>query len=299
MFLGISLSKGFALALALVFLTALIILPHSTRSGPSISVVAGTSNPYGGTYAGTMNVDDPPRIDFYYWNGDVLTNSETLHFNVSMDNPIIVDKLSIGYQIWSVSITESWENPAQSHVIYHWSINNPADLSDDDPNPLTDFSYAINLTGVPQGPQQVQVNAVDGGYVSIPNYYIFSCNSSSTLNFIVSPSSTFPPSSAVNANGTAKSRAIIVPDDFSTIQEAVDNASAGDTVYVRAGTYVVGGWIGLTIDKPISLIGENCQDTIIYEEYYRYANVVVQIAADNVTFSGFKIEPQLARITVH
>ena len=30
---------------------------------------------------------------------------------------------------------------------------------------------------------------------------------------------------------------IIVPDDYPTIQYAIDNATSGDTIYVRSGTY--------------------------------------------------------------
>ena len=36
---------------------------------------------------------------------------------------------------------------------------------------------------------------------------------------------------------SASPRTITVPDDFPTMKNAVDNASAGDTVFVKAGTY--------------------------------------------------------------
>ena len=35
----------------------------------------------------------------------------------------------------------------------------------------------------------------------------------------------------------AESKTIVVPDDYATIQEAVDAASEGDTVFVKSGTY--------------------------------------------------------------
>ena len=37
--------------------------------------------------------------------------------------------------------------------------------------------------------------------------------------------------------GIASAATIYVPDDYSTIHEAVDAASAGDTIIVRDGTY--------------------------------------------------------------
>jgi len=61
-------------------------------------------------------------------------------------------------------------------------------------------------------------------------------------------------------------RTIIVPDDFSTIQEAVGNATAGDTVFVRKGNYTIPpNWntYELEIPNSVSLIGENPRNTII------------------------------------
>jgi len=61
----------------------------------------------------------------------------------------------------------------------------------------------------------------------------------------------------------AQARTIIVPDDYPTIQTAINAASTGDTVFFRKGTY--DGPINqtLVIDKSISLIGENAEDTVI------------------------------------
>jgi len=44
---------------------------------------------------------------------------------------------------------------------------------------------------------------------------------------------------------------IIVPDDYPTIQQAVDHAENGDTVYVRAETY----YEHVSIDKQLTLQG--------------------------------------------
>jgi parallel beta-helix repeat protein len=81
---------------------------------------------------------------------------------------------------------------------------------------------------------------------------------------------------------------IVVPDDFSTIQEAVDNALPGQTVFVRAGVYTEQH---VTVDKPLSLVGEDSGNTILVGiNNIRYSPpYVVQISADHVTVSGFTI----------
>jgi len=47
----------------------------------------------------------------------------------------------------------------------------------------------------------------------------------------------------------AEPKTITVPDDYPTIQAAVGNASAGDTVFVKSGTYEVGAGSGIIIEK--------------------------------------------------
>jgi pectin methylesterase-like acyl-CoA thioesterase len=47
--------------------------------------------------------------------------------------------------------------------------------------------------------------------------------------------------------------------DYVTIQEAINNASAGDTVYVYEGHY----YENIVVNKSISLTGEDRDNTII------------------------------------
>jgi nitrous oxidase accessory protein NosD len=55
-------------------------------------------------------------------------------------------------------------------------------------------------------------------------------------------------------------RTITVPDDYATIQEAINSAADGDTIYIREGTYMG----DLNITKHISLKGQNPESTIIH-----------------------------------
>ncbi len=67
------------------------------------------------------------------------------------------------------------------------------------------------------------------------------------------------------AEADAPLKTITVPDDFRTIQEAVRNATAGDTVFVRAGNYSIppAYEYGIKIGESVTLKGENPHTTII------------------------------------
>jgi len=74
------------------------------------------------------------------------------------------------------------------------------------------------------------------------------------------------------------------PDaDYTSIQDAIDNASSGDTIYVYSGIY----YENIVIDKSIDLIGENKNTTIIDG---KYVGNVVYISSDWVNISGFTIQ---------
>ena len=75
------------------------------------------------------------------------------------------------------------------------------------------------------------------------------------------------------------------PGNYSKIQDAVDNASNGDTVYVfdDSSPYIE----NIIINKSINLTGENSYSTII-ENSYRSG--LIKIISDNVTISGFTLQ---------
>jgi nitrous oxidase accessory protein len=81
----------------------------------------------------------------------------------------------------------------------------------------------------------------------------------------------------------AQPKTIIVPDDFATIQEAINNSSKGDTVFVKSGIY---NDLAL-INKSISFIGEN-KDTTIIDSIGIESRVYIE--ANDVTVTGFTIK---------
>jgi parallel beta-helix repeat protein len=83
----------------------------------------------------------------------------------------------------------------------------------------------------------------------------------------------------------AESKTIDVPDDYLTIQEAINNSDEGDTIFVKSGTY----FENLVINKSVSLIGENSYSTIIDGNYTKVYEVI-RITSDNVKITGFTIK---------
>ena len=75
---------------------------------------------------------------------------------------------------------------------------------------------------------------------------------------------------------------IIVPDDYSTIQEAINNAFNGDTIYVKAGTY----YENVVVNKTILLIGESKENTIIDG---KGIGKVLELMGDGILISNFTI----------
>ncbi len=100
--------------------------------------------------------------------------------------------------------------------------------------------------------------------------------------------------SSSTENAVASNKTIVVPDDFSNIQDAVGNATAGDTVYVKPGTYELPEKYdySLVISESISLVGENPENTIIvtnqtYSVFFGWSYGIA--LHDNSSISGFTI----------
>jgi len=79
------------------------------------------------------------------------------------------------------------------------------------------------------------------------------------------------------------SKSIEVPGDYPTIQEAINAAYDGDTIFVRNRIY----YENIIVNKRVSLIGEDCEKTII--DAGKAGTAVLISNADYVTFIDFTI----------
>ena len=79
---------------------------------------------------------------------------------------------------------------------------------------------------------------------------------------------------------------IHVPDDYPAIQAAVDNATAGDTIIVRDGTYIE----NVDVNKDhLTIKSENGAEATIVQAADPNGHVF-EVTADYVDISGFTIE---------
>jgi nitrous oxidase accessory protein len=79
----------------------------------------------------------------------------------------------------------------------------------------------------------------------------------------------------------AESRTIVVPDDYSTIKDAVNAAREGETIFVKKGTYEEKT---LDIDKSISITAEDAEFTKLnlFPPFYSESDEII-----NFTFSWY------------
>jgi len=77
-------------------------------------------------------------------------------------------------------------------------------------------------------------------------------------------------------------RTIVVPDNFERIQDAINNASDGDTVLVEPNIYDE----NVVVNKSIHLLGEDQKNTIMNG----HGSDVITIVANNAVVSGFTIQ---------
>lgn len=98
------------------------------------------------------------------------------------------------------------------------------------------------------------------------------------LVLIISNSRFMLPTSANNYD--------IIVDPEDSIQEAINNASEGQTIYIKKGEYVLEGGRGIDVNKTVTLLGESVNETIIdgHGEVTRILNILANgVGIQNLT----------------
>jgi len=84
---------------------------------------------------------------------------------------------------------------------------------------------------------------------------------------------------------------LTIPTDFSSIQDAIDHARDGDTVFIESGEYHE----NLTLNKSILLLGEGAENTTIDGDG---SEQVILVTANNVGIEGITVKGGLRGITL-
>ena len=98
---------------------------------------------------------------------------------------------------------------------------------------------------------------VSGGNINVMEQHIYSCNTNTLGDWHVYPGD--------------------------SIQDAVDSASDGDTIYVHAGTYVE----NVDVDKKLNLIGDGMNEVTVEAE--DTGDHTFYLTADEITIDGFTV----------
>jgi len=85
-------------------------------------------------------------------------------------------------------------------------------------------------------------------------------------------------------SASAASTTIHVPDDYAKIRWAIGNATSGDTIIINSGTYHE----HLVINKPLTLLGENMERTIIDGDGENQP--IIEVTASNVVIKSFTVK---------
>jgi parallel beta-helix repeat protein len=88
---------------------------------------------------------------------------------------------------------------------------------------------------------------------------------------------------AMKTDKVQSQRTIIVPDEYQTIQEAINMAETGDTILVKSGTYIE----NVVVNKTLTLKAYSNEPTIIDGNN---TSSTLRIVANNVRIEGFIIK---------
>jgi nitrous oxidase accessory protein NosD len=107
----------------------------------------------------------------------------------------------------------------------------------------------------------------------------------------------------------ADSRTIVVPDDYPTVTQAIENAADGDMIFIKKGTHDGPTNQTLVINKAVALYGEDKDTTILnlspplvpmtlFTLHYMGFLAAIKVNSDNVKISGLTIRAPGGGISV-
>lgn len=213
--------------------TAFIIALFLSAIAESNFVKCGKANPWMGTdWVAPKDTTKPPMFTVNSPEENRLYNSNnvTLHFNARLGESISGEYM----RIMQVYYKADWEQN-ETYVYNNEGIYIPYDE-----NAITEFSYDMELTGVPEGKHIITFYAVEwGAYIDGLFVHMFSLNGSSSVSFTVDVSPSVSVLSLVNKTYDVSE----VPLEF-TVNEPYSRVSYSldgqDNVTISGNTTLTG-----------------------------------------------------------
>ena len=181
------------------------------------------------------------------------------------------------------------EIPAQAPVVTEGDSVAVAMSKNGVPKPFnltlhaTDVNVGDNLTWSLLTPATNGMADASGTGTSLVVGYIPTTDYTGPDSFVVQVDDGNGGVDAITVSVSIGAVTLYVPDEYSTIQAAVDAANPGDTVFVRAGTY----YEHVVVNKSLTLQGEDKTTTIIDGGGGGYG--IHMPSTDYVTISGFTV----------
>jgi hypothetical protein len=254
----------------------------------SLSVVGalfvnlGRANPWLRTdWVAPKDATKPPVLTIKSPEENNLYNSNnvTLSFNARLGESTSGEYM----RIMQVYYKGDWEQN-ETYVYKNEGIYLPYDE-----NAITYFSYAINLTGVPEGKHKITFHAVEwGAYINDLFVHMFSINGSSSVNFTIDVSPTVSVLSIVNKTYDFSDFPLEfkVNEPYSRVSYSLDGQ---DNVTISGNTTLTGlpnGDHNITVYATDEAGNVGASETIIFTVDVPEPFPIVPVAAASVASVG-------------
>ena len=175
----------------------------------------------------------------------------------------------------------------------NWSgvSTNIAVMADDSTTPEKDGFFSGEeitwLATLDNGINTYQASVTYIEFVGLIGSSIYTANSINAISPFTISNTQYCTNDLCDEGTSSTNQIITVPSDYSTIQQAIDAASDGDSILISDGIYYVNN---LILNKDISLIGENRDSTIIDGLGYNRIMTISSPGNDTLRVSNLTIQ---------
>ena len=223
-------------------------------------VSLGKANPWMGTdWVSPSDYTKPPTLKIVSPQENMIytSNNVTLSFNAHVGKPVTAAYV----RLMQIYYKTDWEQN-ETYVYNNEAISIPYE-----PNAITEFSYNMNLTGMPEGKHYITVHAVEwGAYIDGLFVHMYRTNGSSSVNFAIDVSPIVSVLSLVNKTYDLSD----VPLDFTVnqpVSQIAYNLDGKENITISGNTTLTGlsnGEHNITVYARDETGNTGASETIIF-----------------------------------